>query len=436
MLRFNSLKVWAVAAVLATAAQAQTNIEVNAGLQLNLSQPGARSLGMGGAFIGLADDATAAYTNPAGLANLSVGEVSLEARGWDYRTTYTDEGFGVFNGNSLDDSGLIEGEAESSTGGYSFGALTLPWKNWVFSLYSHKLADYEVSFETHGAEFGDRYLLLAQAHTSLEVDGTGFAAATRIGDSFSLGLGVISYKYAWDASVRRFRNRFTLGSDFWVNEQEVTAFGEENEDRVVAGSLGFEWKITERWRLGGVYRQGPEFEFSTSNTLGPDNSSQRVFASGTGIFKVPDVTGLGIAYKSTSFRVLFDWVHIKYSQLTENTANVFGSSEMSEAAAGLTLDDGHELHLGFEYVWANIKNPIAVRVGSWLDPDHRIRYEGPFNTSQQQGTALIFRPGDDELHYSAGAGVSFSDGRFELNVAADFSERIDTASASLVVRFF
>jgi hypothetical protein len=39
--------------------------------------PGARSLALGGAFTGLADDATVAFTNPAGLVQLSRPEVSL-----------------------------------------------------------------------------------------------------------------------------------------------------------------------------------------------------------------------------------------------------------------------------------------------------------------------------------------------------------------------
>ena len=43
---------------LAAPAAAQTNAEMNAGIQFNFSTPGARSLGLGGAFVGLADDAT------------------------------------------------------------------------------------------------------------------------------------------------------------------------------------------------------------------------------------------------------------------------------------------------------------------------------------------------------------------------------------------
>ena len=47
-------------------------------IQLSFSNPGARSLGFGGAFVALADDATAAFANPAGLAQLTKPELSVE----------------------------------------------------------------------------------------------------------------------------------------------------------------------------------------------------------------------------------------------------------------------------------------------------------------------------------------------------------------------
>ena len=53
---------------------------------------GARALGMGGAFIGVADDATAAYANPSGLVQLVRPEVSVEGRRWGYSSAYTEGG--------------------------------------------------------------------------------------------------------------------------------------------------------------------------------------------------------------------------------------------------------------------------------------------------------------------------------------------------------
>ena len=49
---------------------------------------GARPVGMGGAFCAVADDATAAYWNPAGLAALRVPEVSAMHLKWFQDTNY------------------------------------------------------------------------------------------------------------------------------------------------------------------------------------------------------------------------------------------------------------------------------------------------------------------------------------------------------------
>jgi long-subunit fatty acid transport protein len=53
-------------------------------LEFSFSNPGARSMGFGGAFVALADDATAAFANPAGLVQLTRPEISLEGRSWSY----------------------------------------------------------------------------------------------------------------------------------------------------------------------------------------------------------------------------------------------------------------------------------------------------------------------------------------------------------------
>ncbi len=66
--------------------------EVTGNLQFSFSNPGARSLAMGGAFAGLADDATAAYANPAGLIQLYRPEVSAEFRDWSFSTLFTERG--------------------------------------------------------------------------------------------------------------------------------------------------------------------------------------------------------------------------------------------------------------------------------------------------------------------------------------------------------
>src|SRR6267143_1076492 len=83
----------AVSAAVAVPLAAQnTDIESLSGLQFNFGNPGARSLGMGGAFLGLADDASAAEANPAGLTILRRPEVSVEGRNFLEQQVLTTSG--------------------------------------------------------------------------------------------------------------------------------------------------------------------------------------------------------------------------------------------------------------------------------------------------------------------------------------------------------
>ena len=59
-------------------ASAQTNDEIFPNFQWNFSTPGARANAMGRAFIGMADDATATVSNPAGLVSLTKPQVYFE----------------------------------------------------------------------------------------------------------------------------------------------------------------------------------------------------------------------------------------------------------------------------------------------------------------------------------------------------------------------
>src|SRR5207247_10020203 len=64
-------------------ALALTDEEIFRDFRFNLINPGARSLALGGAFISLADDATAAQANPAGLGFLDRPAYFLDLRGVD-----------------------------------------------------------------------------------------------------------------------------------------------------------------------------------------------------------------------------------------------------------------------------------------------------------------------------------------------------------------
>ncbi len=76
---------------------------------------GARGVGMGGAFIAVADDGTAATFNPAGLAQLRRAELALVGVGSELSST-------------VQGSGLIQGDSSlASHGAIDFVGLAIPF---------------------------------------------------------------------------------------------------------------------------------------------------------------------------------------------------------------------------------------------------------------------------------------------------------------------
>ena len=98
-------------------------------LEFSFSNPGARSMGLGGAFVALADDATAAFANPAGLVQLSRPEISIEGLSWSYSNPFTEGGrlTGQPTGILLDHTpGLRTGRSSSDLSGLSFLSFVYP----------------------------------------------------------------------------------------------------------------------------------------------------------------------------------------------------------------------------------------------------------------------------------------------------------------------
>lgn len=439
----------------------QSNSEALATIQFNFSTPGARSLGLGGAFLGLADDATAAYTNPAGLTVLSKPEISIEGRAWEFDTSFTDGGrrFGAPTGEGIDTvSGLIEGEESSHTRGISFLSVVYPRERWAFAFYRHELANFETRFRTQGAFLdllegpGASFRLRpVEAETDLEITNFGVSVGYRVNDRLSLGFGLSLYDFALEASTLRFGVPNDAFFERFADYSQAAALNLQTQlgkDEDPGATIGFLWRIDERWSLGGVYRQGPDFEFeslSFEKTAVGDDGELVCIASNplclsaltTGTFSVPDAAGLGLAFRPTDRLLLaLDVDYLRYSDLAGNAIDVAsGGLAVPQGAPGeLTIDDVFEVHLGAEYVFPDLEYPLALRAGAWLDPDHRQRYEGPTDAANARFLATQFPGGDDEVHVSGGMGLVLSE-RFQVDAALDVADSVVTGSVSAVLRF-
>lgn len=438
---------------------ALTDTETNAAIPFNLANPGARSMGMGGAFIGLADDATAAYSNPAGLTKLVAPEVSVEVRHTDYSLPYTNGGsssVSPFNG-----SGLHTADADSSKNNVSFLSLVYPHEQWSFAFYRDELVRFQNEFSTNRSGelisgfpasvsvTGTATTYPRDAFADLKIVDYGFAVGLRAGDNVSLGAGLSYYDFNIDTSVRRYGfSSFFTNTNVALNQQRQ--FGDDND---IGINLGARIAFSEQLTLGLTYRRGPEFSYRATNaaiacTQVNDDGTITAFPAppatceGLGIavdlkkvrFKVPDQFGAGLSWHATDALVVnFDVDYIQYSQLTRGMTSLFGNDAVS--TSHLSISNGAEVHFGGEYTFTQLAHPFSLRAGVWHDPRHSIEYKGdPGNDINTAALATLFHGGQgSQTHYALGFGWAFS--KFEIDGAADFSTVTDTYSVSAIYRF-
>jgi hypothetical protein len=212
-----------------------------------------------------------------------------------------------------------------------------------------------------------------------------------------------------------------------------------------------------RVAVGSTYRQGGEFDFRGASfercvdqtslttferhfqpvsTLGVGqptcNRANRVGrAPWNGVFKVPDVAGLGVSVSLTeAWVVAFDYNRVEYSDLIEENLDITGAGGNRGSIvrnSPFELEDGNEYRAGFQHAIVSDGRGADVffRGGLWIDPDHIVRFVG-----QDPVYEALFRGGDDELHYAGGIGVRLP--YFQIDMGADVSRRLNTFSISSV----
>lgn len=432
----------------AAPALAVSNVESNASIPFSFSNPGARSLGMGGAFLGLADDATAAYTNPAGLVGLGLEkQFSIEVRDASFDDTYA--GGGSASASPFDVSGVDYRTASDSATSLSFLGFVFPSERWSLALYRHQLVDYGNSFQSDRidlvlpAEFGDVAVFPVAGATDLEIVNYGVSFGWRVNDALSIGAGLSWYDFEIDTVSGRFGFDGEIGDPAnLVNEQR-----QRGEDDDIGFNLGLLYRGSDNFQVGVAYRSAPEFDYRRTNVAGALNTEPGfVFLDAEAGFEAPDMLGIGFAWRVTDALTLTGDVNrINYSNLTDPVeSGFFTDAELTplqqEILGRMQIDDVIEPHLGLEYVLLGMERPLSLRLGAWYEDRHTIGFEGDLNEfagtpelAEALGNAALFSTGEDEIHYALGLGWAFSS--FQIDFAADFSDRQDTLAISGVWRF-
>jgi len=442
MKRQLTLAIGAALLGLSGAASAITDTETNASIPFNLANPGARSMGMGGAFLGLADDATAAYTNPAGLTQLVTPELSIEGRHTDYSIPYVNTG--SVTTNPFNGSGVSTADADSSKNNLSFISFVYPWQNWSFAVYRDELLRYSADFSNdpngvaiHGLvdDFGNplEYVTFpVTAHTDLRVIDYGVSAAWKMSDVVSLGFGLSYYDFKIDTLMTRVafpNNSLDLPAGTPVNQQ-----AQNGSDNDVGVNLGARFTLGEHWSAGLTYRSGPKFGYDATSSILTSSPPEVATSLSDVKFKVPDQFGAGLSWHPNEAWVInFDADFIQYSQVTHGIESLFGNGPATTAQ--LSIPNGVEYHLGGEYTFTQMEHPFSLRAGVWHDPRHSIEFKGdPGNDPNAAALATLFSGGKgSQTHGALGLGWAFS--KFQIDAAADFSDLTDTYSVSAVYHF-
>lgn len=461
----------AVILLVAVPAMAQNvDIEALSGLQFNFGNPGARSLGMGGAFLGLADDASAAEANPAGLTILRKPEVSLEVRNYLEEQIFTTSGtFPEINRTSF--------THHSDRAVITFGSAVLPYKKFTFGIYYHEPLNNEgggaivptrdpitnritplPNFYLPASGTGDDIVygdpvskteceqIRVQANDpfacpefrvkpfvsalSVRQRTYGLTGAWQVHPRLSVGATVRHQRFLETAATLRYNDSFVLQQSL---VQATAKVSNGSVDVVEATdttfTAGFKWAPTDKISFGGVYKLGAEFDAPLF--YADINTGHEFIDAADTKFHMPDIAGIGVSFRPIpSLTINADAVSVKYSNLVDDfvsaTADVDGLVDPFKA------EDVVELRLGAEYLFST-KIPFALRAGYWRDPAHSVVWNGPVNHPNFIAEALLYPEGEDQDHMSIGAGLAWQ--RFQIDLAYDTSEHYKVGSISMVTRF-
>ena len=229
------------------------------------ANPGARSLALGGAFAAIADDATAAFANPAGLVQILRPEISAEIRATGSS--------GPFNAKYTVDGGVS---------GLGFISFVVPTRNWAFALYSHQLGSLNFTFN---GPFPQTREFTVRSYSG--------AAAFQVGDDLSFGAGL----------------------SYFDGDRNTGSGPAEISDADWGFNAGVLWSPSLDWNLAGFYRQGPGFD---SN----ETSTQLTFPDTYGI-------GVAFQPNAGALTVGFEWDQIGEAEdpLTNGYVVTEGGSE-------------------------------------------------------------------------------------------------------------
>ena len=394
---------------------------------------GARALGMGGAFIGVADDATAASWNPAGLIQLETPEASI---------------VGAYNHRTEDTTYVAFPEASGprsvSTYDLNFLSAAYPFKainrNMIVSLNLQHLYDFnkKVGFtytltDTTGPPLSLTDTIQYDQDGSFKALSPAFAVQVTPTLSFGFTLNVWNnglYKNYWDSQYRSQGGGTFVGFPFNVTTQiaeryEMDGLGVDllnpSHWQNLNFNLGVMWTIDKRFTLGAVFKS--PFEARLRRTYGfdstilfptnPASNSRNVINQTESVsLDMPMSYGLGLSARLTDRLTLgLDIYRTEWSDyvLRDGQGNEF-NPVTGKLQRDSDISNTIQVRVGGEYLFIMEKVVIPLRAGVFYDPE------------PAEGSP------DDFYGFSVGSGIAWGKIVFDMAYLYRFGRYVRTVT--------
>ncbi|HJP29836.1 MAG: outer membrane protein transport protein [Candidatus Latescibacteria bacterium] len=400
--------------LLAAAAVAQEESAID-----NFAGLGVRAMGMGGAYTGVADDFTAVFWNPAGLAQMRRREVYVAfLRNAKQNVATAGRGTAVAASATADVSNTRFGSLgfvypyPVYRGAFVLAAGFNRVKDFDWGL---QLPTFAVQRDGSGSVIGDSLAFEDSFFREGELAVTTIAAAVDVTPSMSLGLtlNLISGENETESTFVSidtedlFLERRFVDKEFFIDDYETTW-------TATLGAMMHSSEEDPRFRLGATITTGPTHKVSFTYRAPPDTAFTRVeFDDGRvesarssdfdSSYKIdlPLSFGIGASYRPAPQVLLAASV-----QATEWSQTEYADGDAFELRTNTSFEDQYDdilsYHLGVE--WQVPWLALDLRAGTYTDP---LPFTGPRDPNRVADpvTNPVIRILQDRRFWTLGAGL-------------------------------
>ncbi|MFH1752591.1 MAG: outer membrane protein transport protein [Candidatus Omnitrophota bacterium] len=385
---------------------------------------GSRSVGMGGAFIGQADDWTAIYWNPAGLTQLKKSGASAEP-GYLYLKMTDGNSARNFSPAALGDHlqgdtflnaygafGFEPEQFDRNSSVYSgaspasaFGAFaSIEPVTIAIGMYTPAGLQIDLASEVADAANANARIEMS-FHSSVKVTSYSVAVGVPVHKKVSVGLGVNILALETNINAKkRYFNAALPDYDFRYREK---SFGIGAEP-----IIGVMANITDKLQIGGVYRFGAKIQSlgqaeARHTALGVNQDSPY-----RQTYYYPSSMGVGLAYNPfPKFTLTADWEYTNWRKLNRKITYDRKDLVMSDVDFDWEWTGSSNYSVGMEY---DLLPYLSLRGG--------IRYdESPLSDTSVSITNVV---DVDKVWYTTG--ITFAKDNYSLDFAYAYTYGEDT----------